>query len=105
MRLTGENGTDSKPSLTWTFWPVRKGVSISSDNAPRDGSPDKILTTSLGCHEARLIGQNPELRPLRPRLITHLSRPILPIPPDCQVILFLLHLLAQTDPSFSRTRF
>jgi hypothetical protein len=105
MRSAGENWTDSQPSLTWTFWPVRKGVSISSDNAPRDGSPDKILTTSLGCHEARLIGQDPELRPLRPRLTTHLSRPIFPIPPDCQVILFLLHLLTQTDPSFGRTRF
>lgn len=105
MRLTGENGTDSKPSLTWTFWPVRRGVSISSDNAPRDGSPDKILTTSLGFHEVRFIDQNFELRPLRLRLTTHLYRPILPISPDCQVILFLLHLLAQADSSFGSTRF
>ena len=105
MRSAGENWTDSQPSLTWTFWPVRKGVSISSDNTPRDGSPDKILTTSLGFHGVRFIDQNFELRPLRLRLTTHLSRPILPIPPDCQVILFLLHLLTQTDPSFGRTRF
>ena len=105
MRSAGENWTDSQPSLTWTFWPVRKGVSISSDNTPRDGSPDKILTTSLGFHGVRFIDQNFERRPLRLRLTTHLYRPILPISPDCQVILFLLHLLTQTDPSFGRTRF
>lgn len=56
--------------LTCTFCPVNKGSSISSDIAPRDGSPDMIFTTWYGWRGEKVNDTTTQIADITLRCLT-----------------------------------